>query len=96
MKHIFLLLALSAVFFSCSHKAEHVEKAFYYWKNNKWELKGQEQQLLDTLKIRTMFLKCFEVEYKVANSIAVCAGYFKVLYTLVMQVTYTVLSIIVN
>jgi len=63
MRHIFLLLAFSAVFFSCSHKAEHVERAFYYWKNNEYELTGGERQLLDALKIRKMYLKCFEVEY---------------------------------
>ena len=61
MKHIFLLLALSAVFFSCSHKAEHVERAFYYWKNNEYKLVGQERNLLDTLKIKKMYFKCFEV-----------------------------------
>jgi len=61
MKHIFLLLAFSAVFFSCSHKAEHVERAFYYWKSNEWELKKTEDSAIKTINPEKLYIKFFEV-----------------------------------
>jgi len=61
MKHIFLLLALSAVVASCSNKAEHVEKAFYYWKSNEYSLES-EQRELDSLGVKKLYIKFFEVE----------------------------------
>lgn len=61
MKHIFLLLALSAVVASCSHKPEHVEKAFYYWKNNEYSLDDEEREL-DSLGVKKLYIKFFEVE----------------------------------
>ncbi|MFD2600573.1 hypothetical protein [Flavobacterium suzhouense] len=62
MKHIFLLLALSAVVASCSHKAEHVEKAFYYWKNNEYSFSESERNLLESTGVKKMYVKFFEVE----------------------------------
>lgn len=62
MKHIFLLLALSAVVASCSHKAEHVEKAFYYWKNNEYALTAAEDSVLRNLKNEKLYIKFFEVQ----------------------------------
>lgn len=61
MKHIFLLLALSAVVASCSHEPEHVEKAFYYWKNNEYSLDDEEREL-DSLGVKKLYIKFFEVE----------------------------------
>jgi hypothetical protein len=63
MKHFFLLLALSAVFSSCSHKAEHVEKAFYYWKSSNWRLEGAEHKILETCNVKKLYIKFFEVEH---------------------------------
>jgi len=63
MKHIFLLLAISAVFFSCSHKAEHVERAFYYWKNNSWYLDHPDTDILKSAQVKKVYLKFFEVEH---------------------------------
>ncbi|RDI05589.1 hypothetical protein [Flavobacterium sp. AG291] len=62
MKHIFLLLALSAVVASCSHKAEHVEKAFYFWKNNEYSFSESERNLLESTGVKKMYVKFFEVE----------------------------------
>ncbi|RWW92129.1 hypothetical protein [Flavobacterium cerinum] len=61
MKHIFLLLALSAAFFSCSHKPEKVEKAFYYWKNNEYSMDSERREL-DSLGVKKLYVKFFEVE----------------------------------
>lgn len=63
MKHIFLLLAFSAVFFSCSHKAEHVEKAFYYWKSNEWELTKGEDSVIKAINPEKLYVKFFEVSH---------------------------------
>ena len=63
MKHIFLLLALSAEFSSCSNKAEHVEKAFYYWKSDTSYLTDTERTILDTTKVRKIYVKFFEVKH---------------------------------
>lgn len=63
MKHIFLLLAFSAVFFSCSHKAEHVERAFYYWKSNEWELKKGEDSAIKVINPGKLYIKFFEVSH---------------------------------
>lgn len=61
MKHIFLLLALSAVVASCSNKAEHVEKAFYYWKSNEWGLTEAEDSAVKKINPEKLYVKFFEV-----------------------------------
>jgi hypothetical protein len=62
MKKLLLLALLPVLLGSCSHKAEHVERAFYYWKSNDYELSAKEDTLLDTLKIQKLYLKFFEVQ----------------------------------
>lgn len=64
MKHIFMLLALSAVLFSCApDKVEHVERAFYYWKSDQWSSTTSiERNLLDSLDVHKVYVKYFEVE----------------------------------
>lgn len=63
MKKLFLSLLVSVFFFSCSNKAEKVERAFYYWKNNQWGLSAKEDSILDKVKIRKLYVKFFEVEH---------------------------------
>ena len=62
MKKIFLLALLPALFWSCSHKAERVERAFYFWKSNDYQLSDQENNLMDTLQVKKIYVKFFEVE----------------------------------
>lgn len=47
---------------SCQQsKIEHVERAFYYWKSNESSFKEEEKILIDTLKIKKVYVKFFEV-----------------------------------
>lgn len=55
MLPVFIILA------ACSHKAEHIEKAFYYWKNNEYELKGNEDTVVGKLGLQKIYAKFFEV-----------------------------------
>ncbi len=47
---------------SCSHKAEHVERAFYYWKSGYNYSTEKETQLLRNLEVQKLYVKFFEVE----------------------------------
>jgi len=63
MKNILLLGIIMLSLFSCTqHKAEHVERAFYYWKNNSWGVREKEDSLLNNLKAKKLYIKFFEVE----------------------------------
>jgi hypothetical protein len=64
-----LLLALLA--FSCNEKKEDriVDPAFYYWKSA-FKLTGFEKQLLDTLKVKTIYIKFFDVDWNDAENSA--------------------------
>lgn len=63
MKKLLLLALVPALFWSCSkHKAEHVERAFYFWKNDQYGATEDEYSLLDTLKVKKLYIKFFEVE----------------------------------
>jgi hypothetical protein len=50
---------------SCNqkNKVEQVERAFYYWKTSEEDLKSSEYNVLDSLKIKKLYVKFFEVEY---------------------------------
>lgn len=65
MKKMVLLGLLSAFLFSCKNgnKIEHVERAFYYWKSDKDRMDAKEYELLDTLKVKKLYVKFFEVKY---------------------------------
>lgn len=63
MKKLLLLLFSAVIFLSCSHKAENVERAFYYWKSNEgWQESENEQELLTELEVQKLYVKFFEVE----------------------------------
>jgi len=59
-------IILTAVFLllleTCSHKKPKVERAFYYWKNNAYSLFETEKSTLDSLKVKKLYIKFFEVE----------------------------------
>ena len=55
-----LLLTMS--FLSCGNRHGHVEKAFYYWKNNGYSLSHDELMCLKNQGITKLYVKFFEVE----------------------------------
>ncbi|MES2544034.1 MAG: hypothetical protein V4548_04055 [Bacteroidota bacterium] len=65
MKNIIILGLISAFIFSCKNenKIQNVERAFYYWKSNESELNKVENKIIDTLKIKKMYVKFFEVKF---------------------------------
>ncbi|WP_445722842.1 hypothetical protein [Flavobacterium sp.] len=63
MKKIFYISFILLVFLSCTTKIEKVEKAFYYWKSDNSAFNENEEHVLDTLKVKKVYLKFFEVKY---------------------------------
>ena len=59
----FLLAALAALLLvSCSgNKADHVERAFYYWKNNESSFSEKEDTILKRVQTQKIYFKFFEV-----------------------------------
>ena len=60
-----LMLLLSFCFFcSCNQvkKDRLVERSFYYWKSN-FHLSTQEKKTLDTLGVKTLYIKFFDVDW---------------------------------
>jgi hypothetical protein len=61
-----LILILSLFIFSCNRSSKHVERkierSFYYWKST-FKLSDIEKQTLDTLQIKTLCLKFFDVAW---------------------------------
>lgn len=47
----------------CSNKIETVEKSFYYWKSDSWDFSEKENSILQTLEIRKLYVKFFEVDH---------------------------------
>lgn len=52
--------------YSCQKKIENVEPSFYYWKSDSWYLSEKETSTLDSLKIKNLYVKFFEVDYNEA------------------------------
>ena len=64
-RHCGLWLPLWLItFFSCNEKKEdrQIERSFYYWKSV-LNLTGFEKQRLDSLKVKTIYLKFFDVDW---------------------------------
>ena len=59
-----LLPALACCIFSCNDKkaARTVEPSFYYWKSV-FKLSGFEKQRLDSLHVKTIYIKFFDVDW---------------------------------
>jgi hypothetical protein len=69
-----LILILSLFIFSCNRSSKHeerkIERSFYYWKSN-FKLSYNEKQALDTLQIKTLYLKFFDVAWDDLSSSAI-------------------------
>jgi len=64
MKRILLLIIIVSLA-SCKNKIENVERAFYYWKSEEWNLSDKEKQVCDSLNTQKLYVKFFEVDYNV-------------------------------
>lgn len=69
---VMVTFGLTILFFSCNEKMKdrQVERSFYYWKSI-FKLNDFEQQRLDYLKVKTIYIKFFDVDWNDANSSAV-------------------------
>ncbi len=65
MKKILLTILFVLLFQACSkpNKVENVERAFYYWKSDNWNLSEMEDKVIDTQKVSKLYVKFFEVEH---------------------------------
>ena len=57
------LLIFSFAFFSCEHKSVIVERGFYYWKSDESLFDKREISAAQTLGVKKMYVKFFEVEF---------------------------------
>jgi hypothetical protein len=60
----FVSIAVWMLLFSCKHKPKErsVERAFYYWKSV-FQLNNYEQKLVDSLRVNTIYVKYFDVDW---------------------------------
>lgn len=65
MKKVLLLGLISCLFFSCKeeHKIANVERAFYYWKSDNWNISQKEDSIREMQKVNKLYVKFFEVDY---------------------------------
>jgi len=63
MKKIVLFAFVSCLFLGCSNKVEKVEKSFYYWKSDSWNLSEKERSTMTVLDIKKIYVKFFEVDH---------------------------------
>ena len=63
MKKIVLFVFVSCLFLGCSNKVEKVEKSFYYWKSDSWNLSEKERSTMTVLDIKKIYVKFFEVDH---------------------------------
>jgi len=61
MKKTLLLLPFLFTILSCTHAPSHVEKAFYFWKND-YGLAENEAKVLNEQQVNKLYVKFFEVE----------------------------------
>ncbi len=66
LKYAGIFLALFLFFISCkpqvSHPARQISRSFYYWKSV-FAISAYEKQQLDALKINTLYIKFFDVDW---------------------------------
>lgn len=63
MKKIVLFVFISCLFLGCSNKVENVEKSFYFWKSNSWQLSDNEKARMHDLQVNKLYVKFFEVDH---------------------------------
>jgi hypothetical protein len=66
--YVILMLTIAALFFSCKNKREErqIERSFYYWRSV-LKFNDYEKQQLDSLKVRTLYIKFFDVVWDEAK-----------------------------
>lgn len=63
MKKNILFVVIVCLFLSCSNKVEKVEKSFYYWKSDAFNLSDTEKSIIKDLKVRKLYVKFFEIDH---------------------------------
>lgn len=64
MQRFFIGIAFLLLLSSCrQNKIENVERAFYYWKSMEYGLRDEDQKYYDTLRVKKLYVKFFEVEH---------------------------------
>jgi hypothetical protein len=66
MKKIVFFVFVSCVLLGCSNKIDNVEKSFYYWKSNSWQLSEKEKSIVKDLKVKKLYVKFFEIDHNEA------------------------------
>ncbi len=61
-KYGLLLIASCWLQLSCTSKNPSLERAFYYWKSNEYDLNKEELAQIQELKINKLYVKFFEIE----------------------------------
>lgn len=59
---LFILLILGYFSLTFFTREIHPIRAFYYWQNQAWELSNKEQQTIQNLKVKKLYVKFFEVD----------------------------------
>ncbi|MFN6379113.1 MAG: hypothetical protein ACK4WD_07550, partial [Flavobacteriales bacterium] len=57
-----VLLALIWSLQGCVNDGVSVNRAFYYWKSNDWQIASAELGTLDSLDVKKVYVKFFEVD----------------------------------
>lgn len=64
MKKTYLLIIISIIFSYCTKKEDRtIEPSFYFWKQN-FKINDSEKQILDSLKVKKLYVKFFDVIWK--------------------------------
>ncbi|WP_136668365.1 hypothetical protein [Flavobacterium sp. H122] len=64
MQHLFFGILFLVLLVSChDNKIDRVERAFYYWKSGEYSLSDDENKCLDTLNVKKLYVKFFEVTH---------------------------------
>lgn len=63
MKKIVVIGLLFLLVMSCAKKVDKVEKSFYYWKSEDTAFNNKEAEIIDTLGVKKVYLKFFEVKF---------------------------------
>jgi hypothetical protein len=48
---------------ACERPPRHIDRAFYYWKTEEYSFSDSERNFLDTLRIKKMYVRFFDVSY---------------------------------
>jgi hypothetical protein len=60
---VFLCLGLALLFMACERPKRHIDRAFYHWQAEGYGFYGQQVKFLDTLGIKKIYVRFFDVSY---------------------------------